>query len=148
MKSLFDRKIFPESKLGFPRKEQLLSSSARLRGFQVVSLIFGAALVAWFVSDFYTMYTQHEEIDVAIERVNNVVGNREGFDAIEPLLNTMAEMNASVEYCCGAVPWSGWLNENKLLEDYFKQEFFSNNIFPVMECRGRQVLQEKVRPQF
>ena len=148
LKSLFDRKIFPESKLGFPRKEQLLSSSARLRGFQVVSLIFGAALVAWFVSDFYTMYTQHEEIDIAIERVNNVVGNREGFDAIEPLLNTMAEMNASVEYCCGAVPWSGWLNENKLLEDYFKQEFFSNNIFPVMECRGRQVLQEKVRPQF
>ena len=60
----------------------------------------------------------------------------------------MAEMNASVEYCCGAVPWSGWLNENKLLEDYFKQEFFSNNIFPVMECRGRQVLQEKLRPQF
>ena len=148
LKSLFDRKIFPESNLGFPRKEQLLSSSARLRGFQVASLIFGAALVAWFVSDFYTMYKQHEELDVAIERVNNVVGNREGFDAIEPLLSTMAEMNASVEYCCGAVPWSGWLNENKLLEDYFKREFFSNNIFPVMECRGRQMLQERVRPQF
>ncbi|MBA58300.1 MAG: hypothetical protein CMQ40_03920 [Gammaproteobacteria bacterium] len=144
---LFQRKVFPESKLGFPRRERMLSSSARLRGFQLASLAIGAGLVAWFFNDFHTMYEQHQELDVAIDRVNNVVGNREGFDAIQPLLSSMAEMNASLEYCCGAVPWSAWLNENILLEDYFKREFFSKNIFPVMECRGRQILQEKVRPQ-
>ena len=147
LSSLFSQKIFAESSMAFPRQAKMLSASARLRRFQIASIAVAIFLVAWFGVNFSSMYRQHLNIEAAIVEVRNIKGQREGFDAIRPLLDIMSDMNASLGYCCGPIPWSIWLPENEDLTKFFEEEIFYNHVFPVMECRGRQLLLKEVKSQ-
>jgi type VI secretion system protein ImpL len=147
LSSLFSRKIFAESSMAFPRQAKVLSASARLRWFQLTSIALALILAGWFGINFSSMYRQHLDIEAAIVEVRNIKGQREGFDAIRPLLDIMSRMNASLGYCCGPIPWSIWLPQNEDLTKFFEEEIFYNHVFPVMECRGRQLLLKDVKSQ-
>jgi hypothetical protein len=145
LKDLFKRKIFPESGLAIPRYERLLSADKYLRNLQIFSFVALATLAMWSGLNMSSIYEQKNELSTAVESVRDLWREKEGYEVIRPLFSIMADMDASAEYCCGPLPLSEVLSINAQVEDFFKEEMFSKRIFPAMECRSRQRLEDLTR---
>lgn len=143
---LFKDKIFPEHALAAPVQEKLLSADRRLRRLQVVSAIVLFTLVSWTGINIYQVWNQSLSIEDVAERVENIWRNSSGFEAIQPSLQILADLNASKMYCCGPMPWSLVLSPDKEIESFFQKALFGKRILPAMECVSRQRLNDLVKP--
>ena len=143
---LFKDKIFPEHALAAPVQEKLLSADRRLRRLQVVSAAVLFTLASWTGFNIYQVWNQSLSIEDVAERVENIWRDSSGFEAIQPSLQILADLNASKMYCCGPTPWSLVLSPDKEIESYFQKALFGKRILPAMECLSRQRLNDLVKP--
>ena len=146
LERLFKDKIFPEHALAAPTQDKLLSADRRLRRLQVISAIVLFTLVSWTGLNLYEVWNQARSIEEVAQRVDVIWKDEAGFDAIQPSLQVLADLNASQMYCCGPTPWSLAFHPNADVEAFFHKEVFGKRILPSMECRSRQRLHELVKP--
>lgn len=143
---LFKDKIFPEHALAAPVQEKLLSADRRLRRLQVVSAIALFTLVSWTGFNIYQVWNQSLSIEDVAERVESIWQDNSGFDAIQPSLQVLADLDASKMYCCGPMPWSLAFSPDKEIESFFQKALFGKRILPAMKCLSQQRLNDLVKP--
>ena len=143
---LFQDKVFPEYALAAPLHEKLLSADRRLRRLQVVSAAVLLALVSWTGLNIFTVWDQSQGIEQAAERLDGIWRDNSGFEAIQPSLQILSDLNASKIYCCGPIPWSLAVSPNAQVESFFQRQAFGKRILPAMECKSRQRLETLVNP--
>jgi hypothetical protein len=143
---LFQDKVFPEYALAAPVHEKLLSADRRLRRLQVVSAAVLFALVSWTGVNIFTVWDQSQGIEQAAERLDGIWRDNAGFEAIQPSLQILSDLNASKIYCCGPIPWSLAVSPNAQVESFFQRKAFGKRILPAMECKSRQRLETLVNP--
>ena len=146
LERLFHEKVFPEHALATPVEEKLLSADRRLRRLQVISAAVLLAFVTWTGFNIFRVWTQSQSIEAVAERVDIIWRDNSGFDAIQPSLQILADLNASEIYCCGPMPWSLAISPNAHVESFFHKKVFAKRILPAMECKSRQRLETIVQP--
>lgn len=142
---LFHRKIFLEANLAAPRVDRLLSSSQRLKNVQYASVGLFAVMSLWLAADLYGLYQKNLGLRSASEQIRYVWSGTRGYEAVNTLVDILARTDASYDYCCGPVPLSVISPTKSQLETFFQEDVFGNAIFPIMECRNRQLLQEHTK---
>ena len=146
LERLFKDKVFPEHALAAPTQDKLLSADRRLRRLQIVSALVLFTLVSWTGFNLYEVWNQSRSIEQVAQRVDTIWRDESGFEAIQPSLQVLADLNASQMYCCGPTPWSLAFSPNAEVEGFFHDELFGKRILPAMACRSRQRLQDLVKP--
>ena len=147
LSDLFHLKIFREHSLAQPRTERLISSSKKLKTLQYASMAAFLILGLWSALDLYKLFEQNSSLRKATEEIRYVWSDKKGFSAVDQLLEILSRTDASNEYCCGPLPLTALSPINNQLEEFFQNEVFGNAIFPVMECRNRKLLQDRIEPR-
>jgi type VI protein secretion system component VasK len=119
LERLFKDKVFPEHALAAPTQDKLLSADRRLRRLQIVSAVVLFTLVSWTGFNLYEVWNQSRSIEQVAQRVDTIWRDESGFEAIQPSLQVLADLNASQMYCCGPTPWSLAFSPNAEVEGFF-----------------------------
>ena len=142
LKDLFYKKIFPESYLAYPEREQLLSTNKKFRKAQYLLLVLGLWMSYALISDLQYSNSQNRQLLAFHETLEDLWDPNNLDESVVSAVGLLSTLSASESYCCGIVPVTLVSRRNAVLESFFRDEVYESLMFPAVECGVRQLMAE------